>query len=340
MSAPAAAEAAEIKPLTARDFKTSQEVRWCPGCGDYAILNQFQKVLADLGEPRENHVLVSGIGCSSRFPYYVDTYGIHGIHGRAPAIATGIRALRPDLTVWVITGDGDGFSIGGNHLMHLMRRNVNVKVLLFNNRIYGLTKGQYSPTSEVGKRTKSSPGGSIEAPLDPLSIALTAGASFVARTIDRDGAHLYQTLSQAARHKGTAFVEIYQNCPVFNDGAFEPLTDKSRKAETVLYLEAGQPLLFGAEKERGIGLDRATLQPRVVPADDPSVLVMSEQAPVVAQLIAGLKHPEFPTPVGVFHAENRACYDEELGRRAGNGGRIATDSLQALLEAGDTWQVV
>jgi len=338
MNPPAVAEAVESKPLTAKDFKTSQEVRWCPGCGDYSILNQFQKVLADLGEPKENHVLVSGIGCSSRFPYYVDTYGIHSIHGRAPTIATGVKALRPGLTVWVITGDGDGFSIGGNHMMHLLRRNVNVKVLLFNNQIYGLTKGQYSPTSEVNKRTKSSPLGSIEAPLDPLNIALTSGASFVARTVDRDGAHLYKMLKRAAEHQGTAFVEIYQNCPVFNDGAFEHLTDKSRKAETVLYLEAGEPLVFGAERDKGITLDHA-LQPQIVAADDESVLVMNEQAPLVAQLIAELKHPDFPTPVGVFHAEERAVYEQELQARVGNDGRIPTDSLQSLLDAGDTWQV-
>lgn len=338
MNPPVSADVVDLGPLSAKDFKTSQEVRWCPGCGDYAILNQFQKVLADIGEPKENHVLVSGIGCSSRFPYYVDTYGIHSIHGRAPTIATGIKSLRPNLTVWVITGDGDGFSIGGNHLMHLLRRNVNVKVLLFNNQIYGLTKGQYSPTSEVNKRTKSSPLGSIEAPLDPLSIALTAGASFVARTLDRDGAHLYKTLRRAALHHGTAFVEIYQNCPVFNDGAFEHLTDKKRSPETVLYLEPGKPLRFGADLEQGIALD-STLQPQVVAGDNDSVLVMNEQAPLAAQLIAELKYPDFPTPVGVFHAEQRLTYEQALNSRLGNEGRIPTESLQALLDSGDTWEV-
>src|SRR6185503_13125338 len=238
----------ELPVLTPRDFASDQEIRWCPRCGDYSILAQMKKVLPKLGIPKEKIVFVSGIGCSSRFPYYLSTYGFHGIHGRAPAIATGLKITRPDLQVWVITGDGDGLSIGGNHLMHTIRRNVNLKIILFNNEIYGLTKGQYSPTSRQGTRTKSSPLGSIDNPLRPLSVAIGAEATFVARTIDVDINHLTETLKRAASHKGTAFVEIYQNCKIFNDGVFDYTTDKSVKADNALYLEHGKPLLFGKDR--------------------------------------------------------------------------------------------
>lgn len=324
--------------LTRADFKSNQEVRWCPGCGDYAILNQFQRVLAELDTPRENHVLVSGIGCSSRFPYYVDCYGIHSIHGRAPTIATGIKALRPELTVWVITGDGDGLSIGASHLIHALRRNVDIKILLFNNRVYGLTKGQYSPTSAAGTRTKSSPGGSIDQPLDPLRLALTAGASFVARSVDVDGNHLHQVLKRAAMHRGAAFVEILQNCPVFNDGVHAHLTDKAKKADNAIYLGHDRRLVFGADTEKGIALD-ARLQPEIVAGDDPRVLVMDESGPTLPYVIAGLHQPAFPTPLGVLRAEERSTYDGELNARLKDRGSIQRERLQGILESGATWRV-
>ncbi|MEE9212951.1 MAG: 2-oxoacid:ferredoxin oxidoreductase subunit beta, partial [Phycisphaeraceae bacterium] len=243
----------EVPILTAKDFASDQDVRWCPGCGDYAILNQMRKVCAKLGRRRENTVFVSGIGCSSRFPYYMDTYGFHSIHGRAPAIATGIKIANPDLDVWIVTGDGDGLSIGGNHLMHTLRRNVNVKILLFNNRIYGLTKGQYSPTSEEGKKTKSSPTGVIDMPVSPLSFALASEASFVARAIDVDK-NLPVILERAAQHKGSAFIEIYQDCNIFNHGAFEFATDRTTKEDHIVHLEHRKPLIFGKERNKGIRL--------------------------------------------------------------------------------------
>jgi 2-oxoglutarate ferredoxin oxidoreductase subunit beta len=249
--------------LTKKDFVSDQDVRWCPGCGDYAILAQVQKVLPELDVPRENFVFVSGIGCSSRFPYYVNTYGFHSIHGRAPAIASGLKMTRPELSVWIITGDGDALSIGGNHLIHILRRNLDVNILLFNNRIYGLTKGQYSPTSEVGKRTKSTPQGSVDHPFDPVQVAMGAGATFIARSIDVETRHLQDVIRAAHAHRGTSFVEILQNCNVFNDGAFEPLTDKKTKADHTIVLEQGAPLVFGPNRDRGIRLN-ATLGPEVV----------------------------------------------------------------------------
>ena len=245
--------------LNRKDFQTDQEVRWCPGCGDYAILAQVHKTLPELGIPRENFVFVSGIGCSSRFPYYTNTYGMHSIHGRAPTIATGIKVSRPDLSVWVVTGDGDALSIGGNHLIHVLRRNVDLKILMFNNRIYGLTKGQYSPTSEQGKRTKSSPMGSVDYPFNPISLALSAEATFVARGVDVDAKGMGAILERAARHKGSAFVEIYQNCNIFNDGAFAQLTEKETKADRVLELVHGTPMRFGKGREKGIMLDGGRL---------------------------------------------------------------------------------
>ncbi|WP_189972064.1 2-oxoacid:ferredoxin oxidoreductase subunit beta, partial [Streptomyces violascens] len=252
-------------PLTARDFKSDQEVRWCPGCGDYAVLAAVQGFMPELGLAKENIVFVSGIGCSSRFPYYMNTYGMHSIHGRAPAIATGLASSRRDLSVWVVTGDGDALSIGGNHLIHALRRNVNLKILLFNNRIYGLTKGQYSPTSELGKITKSTPMGSLDAPFNPVSLAIGAEASFVARTVDSDRKHLTEVLRQAAEHPGTALVEIYQNCNIFNDGAFEVLKDKDQAEEAVIRLEHGTPIRFGADRSKGVVRDPATGDLKVVP---------------------------------------------------------------------------
>src|SRR5580693_9437900 len=248
--------------LTAKDFAADQEIRWCPGCGDYSILAQVQKIMPTLGLPRENIVIISGIGCSSRFPYYMNTYGMHSIHGRATAIASGLKATRPELSVWIVTGDGDGLSIGGNHTIHLLRRNFDVNILLFNNQIYGLTKGQYSPTSEVDKVTKSTPMGSIDHPFNPLALAMGADATFIARTMDRDPKHLQQTLLRANQHKGSSFLEIYQNCNIFNDGAFEIFTEKSSKPVETLFLEQGKPLVFGAGQEKGIKLDG--LKPVVV----------------------------------------------------------------------------
>lgn len=247
-----------VKTYTKKDFTSDQAVRWCPGCGDYAVLAQTQKVFPDLGVDKENFVFISGIGCSSRFPYYMDTYGFHTIHGRASAIASGVKLANPDLSVWVVTGDGDGLSIGGNHTIHLLRRNLDINVMLFNNRIYGLTKGQYSPTSEVGKITKSTPMGSLDTPFNPLTLALGAGATFVSRTIDKQTKHMQAMIMRSHGHKGTSFMEIYQNCNIFNDGAFAQLTDKETKSDTVLLLENGEPMLFGAEKQKGVRLDGNT----------------------------------------------------------------------------------
>ena len=288
--------------LTRKDFTSDQDVRWCPGCGDYSILAQVQKIFPELGVPKEDVVFISGIGCSSRFPYYMNTYGFHSIHGRAPAIATGLKVSRPDLMVWVVTGDGDGLSIGGNHLMHALRRNVDLKILLFNNRIYGLTKGQYSPTSEIGKVTKSTPMGSTDHPLNPLMLALGVEATFVARTIDVEAKHQQEILKRAAEHKGATFVEILQNCNVFNDGAFSALTDRETKADTQLVLEHGKPMIFGKNKDRGIRLRGMT--PEVVTlgngisAND--LLVHDENDPTLGFLLSRLAPPAFPTPIGVL----------------------------------------
>src|SRR6266700_7710100 len=308
-----------LPTLSAKELASDQEVRWCPGCGDYSILAQMKKALAPLGVAREKMVFISGIGCSSRFPYYMNTYGFHTIHGRAPTFATGLKASRPDLQVWVITGDGDGLSIGGNHLIHAIRRNVDLKIILFNNEIYGLTKGQYSPTSRTGTRTKSSPLGSVEHPLRPLSLAIGAEATFVARTVDVDINHLTETLRRAAAHKGTAFIEIYQNCKIFNDGVFEYATDKSIKADNTLYLEHGKPLIFGKDRNKGIRLNG--LDPEVVSlgngitADD--LLIHDEKAeePSLAYLLSRMVYPRFPECVGVFRAVERPCYDDQLNRQ-------------------------
>ena len=299
------------EPQTRKDFSSDQDVRWCPGCGDYAILATVQGFLPELGVARENIVFVSGIGCSSRFPYYVETYGMHSIHGRAPAIATGLATSRPDLSVWVVTGDGDALSIGGNHLIHALRRNVNLKILLFNNQIYGLTKGQYSPTSEQGKITKSTPMGSLDRPFNPVSIALGAEATFVARSIDSDRAHLTSVLKAAADHPGTALVEIYQNCNIFNDGAFDMLKERDTRDGATLRLEKGQPLIFGAESEKGVKWDGGRLV--VCGADDPGVLVHDTDAadPTMAFALSRLTGDSAGvTPIGVFRDVDTPSYDE------------------------------
>ena len=322
--------------LTRKDFVPSAEVKWCPGCVDYSILNQVQKLLPTLGIPRENFAFVSGIGCSSRFPFYMETFGLHTIHGRAPAIATGLKLARPDLDVWVVTGDGDSLAIGGNHFMHALRRNVGLKVLLFNNRIYGLTKGQYSPTSELGKVTKSAPLGSIDYPVDPVTLALGAGATFIARAMGNDGPQLYDVLARAARHKGTALVEIYTNCVIFNDGAFDQYTEN--KAEAQLRMVHGQPLRFGKDGDKGIAIDQHG-RPIVVPGDAPNVLVHDEQSDVLAFLLARLSPPEFPQSFGVLRAVERDSYEALAHAQIAAAKAKRKADLQALLGSGETWEV-
>ena len=335
---------AALPTLTPKDLASDQEVRWCPGCGDYSILAQVKKAMAPLGIPREKMVFVSGIGCSSRFPYYMNTYGFHTIHGRAPTIATGLKACRPDLQVWVITGDGDGLSIGGNHLIHAIRRNVDLKVILFNNEIYGLTKGQYSPTSRIGTRTKSSPFGSIDNPLRPLSIAIGAEATFVARTLDVDVNHLTEVLRRASAHKGAAFIEIYQNCKIFNDDVFQYATDKSIKADNTLHLEHGKPLIFGKDRNKGIRLHG--LDPEVVnlgsgiSVDD--LLIHDERAeePSLAYLLSRMVYPRFPECVGIFRAVQRPTYDEVLNKQIEDVRKAkGPGKLEDLFASDDIWVV-
>jgi len=335
----------ELPVVTAADFATDQDVRWCPGCGDYAILAQMKKMLPSLGVPRQNTVFISGIGCSSRFPYYMNTYGIHSIHGRAPAFATGLKVARPELSVWVITGDGDGLSIGGNHLMHAIRRNLDINIILFNNRIYGLTKGQYSPTSPLGKKTKTSPMGAIDNPLHPLSIAIGCEATFVARSIDTHIKHLEVVLRRAALHRGTAFVEIYQNCNVFNDGAWAYANNRQTKFENTIELEHGAPLVFGKSGQKGIRLNG--LEPEVVELGtgiaENDLLVHDEQAaePSLAYLLSRLRHEDgFPEPIGVFRAVDSPRYDEELNRQVDAArAQQGTGDLTQLFNSGETWTV-
>ncbi len=334
-------------PLTAKDFQTDQEVRWCPGCGDYSILAQVQKVMPTLGIPRENIVIVSGIGCSSRFPYYMETYGMHSIHGRATAVASGLKATRPELSVWIVTGDGDSLSIGGNHTIHLLRRNFDVNIMMFNNQIYGLTKGQYSPTSEVQKVTKSTPFGSIDHPFNPLALAMGADATFIARTMDRDPKHLQESLLRSNAHKGSSFLEIYQNCNIFNDGAFEIFTDKASKPMETLFLEQGKPLVFGANKEKGIKLDG--FKPVVVDlaegdsADDcwihddhdfykAQILVRMFDDPNIAG--------HLPRPFGVFYETERACYEDQMQMQIDEViAKKGLGDLNKLLRGGETWTI-
>jgi 2-oxoglutarate ferredoxin oxidoreductase subunit beta len=333
--------------LGKKDFESDQEVRWCPGCGDYSVLANVQRLMPELDVPRENFVFVSGIGCSSRFPYYMNTYGFHTIHGRAPAFATGIKLSRPELSVWVITGDGDGLSIGGNHLLHAIRRNVDLQILLFNNRIYGLTKGQYSPTSRIGVKNKSVPMGVIDYPLEPVAFALGAGATFVARTVDVDAAGLQEVLRRAHAHRGTAFVEILQNCPVYNDGEWEAIEDKRTRVEAGLPLENGQPLVFGSKgRRRGIRIEHGA--PKVVPLrddEDPlaaDVTVHDErhESPAYAFALASMAPPDFPIPVGVLRAVERPSYERLLEQQIEAAVRQrGPGDLRALLHSGDTWTV-
>lgn len=334
--------------LTAKDFTTDQEVRWCPGCGDYSILAQVQKVFPTLGIPKENFVIISGIGCSSRFPYYMNTFGMHSIHGRATAIASGLKMTRPELSVWIVTGDGDSLSIGGNHTIHLLRRNIDVNVLLFNNQIYGLTKGQYSPTSELNKVTKSTPFGSLDHPFNPAALALGADATFVARSMDRDPKHLQQMLLRSHGHKGASFLEIYQNCNIFNDAAFEIFTEKGSKAAYTLMLEQGQPLLYGADKTLGIRMDG--YKPEMVDltegkysADD--LWVHDEQdfykAQILTRFFDDASMPvHFPRPFGVFYATERPAYDELMALQLEDA--LATKGpgdLDKLLQGKETWAI-
>ncbi|MFQ6604046.1 MAG: 2-oxoacid:ferredoxin oxidoreductase subunit beta [Fidelibacterota bacterium] len=329
--------------LSRADFASDQAVKWCPGCGDYAILAQTQKVFPDLGLEKEKFVFISGIGCSSRFPYYMNTYGFHTIHGRAAAIASGVKLANPDLSVWVVTGDGDGLSIGGNHTIHLMRRNLDLNVILFNNRIYGLTKGQYSPTSELGKVTKSTPMGSIDRPFNPAMLVLGADSSFVARTLDRDIKHMQAMIKRSYAHHGTSFLEVYQNCVIFNDKAFAPLTDKQTKQDHVLYVEHGQPLLFGPGNRKGIHLDGNT--PRIINLDDgkwsvDDVLVHDETDFVIASILSHLTYrPNFPTPVGVLYAVEAPVYEDMHMEQIAHAREKSSMTVQELMNSGDTWTV-
>ncbi len=340
-------EVTSAPALTAKDFATDQEVRWCPGCGDYSILAQVQKIMPTLGIPRENIAIISGIGCSSRFPYYMNTFGMHSIHGRATAIASGLKAARPELSVWIVSGDGDSLSIGGNHTIHLLRRNFDVNILMFNNQIYGLTKGQYSPTSEEKKITKSTPFGSIDHPFNPLALAMGADASFVARSMDRDPKHLQEMLIRSNKHKGASFLEIYQNCNIFNDGAFEVFTEKSSKAEEALFLTQGKPLVFGASQNKGIKLDG--FKPVVVNLEEGhsvnDLWIHDEhdfyKAQILVRMYDNPQHAEhLPRPFGVFYETERACYEdvmqlqiEEVIATKGKG------NLDKLLRGNEVWEI-
>lgn len=331
----------ENKEYTAKDFSSDQEVRWCPGCGDYSILKQVQSVMPLIGIPKENIVFISGIGCSSRFPYYMETFGMHSIHGRATAIASGLKAARPDLSVWIITGDGDSLSIGGNHLIHLLRRNFDTNILLFNNQIYGLTKGQYSPTSEKGKKTKSTPMGSIDHPFNPLALCMGADATFVARSMDRDPKHLREILIRSNEHKGTSLLEIYQNCNVFNDGAFFGMTDKATKMNQTLFLENGKPLVFGENKDKGIRLEG--FKPVIVSLNDFSLedlWVHDEADRVKAGLLTRFFDTDFPRPFGVFYCENRPTYEDALAKQIKDAIEVKDKGdLDFLLKGSNTWTI-
>lgn len=334
------------KKLTAKDYASDQDVKWCPGCGDYSILKQVQSVCAELALNKDETVFISGIGCSSRFPYYMDTYGMHSIHGRGPAFVTGLKTARPDLNVWMITGDGDSLSIGGNHFIHLLRRNVDVNVLLFNNQIYGLTKGQYSPTSEQGKVTKSTPYGSIDHPFNPLSLAKGADATFIARTMDRDPKHMRPVLLEAEKHKGTSLVEIYQNCNIFNDGAFFPFTEKATKSDTTIFIEHGEPLLFGANKEKAIILDG--FEPKVVnvnEVDESKIWIHDKHDRVKASMLVRFfddprEEGALPRPFGVFYQEERAVYEEGVVEQVQKHVDAKGEpNLDDLLEGPNTWTI-
>ena len=330
--------------LTKKDFVTSNDVRWCPGCGDYAILNAVQRTLPELGIPKEKYVVVSGIGCSSRFPYYMNTYGFHTIHGRAPTVATGVKVANPDLSVWMITGDGDGLSIGANHLLHLLRRNLDINVLLFNNRIYGLTKGQYSPTSEVGKRTKSTPAGSVDYPVNPLLFALGSEATFIARTTDTDQKHMVETFKAAQAHKGTSFVEVFQNCVIFNNKTFDPVTGRDVRNDQVMFLEEGKPLVYGEGGTKGIRLNGLNLETvdleEGASADDLAVHNPKDPNPAYATLLAQMTYPAFPTPLGIIRQlEGRETYEESVVGQIESAQSRGEGSLQELLTGNNSWVV-
>lgn len=331
--------------LTKKDFVTSNDVRWCPGCGDYAILNAVQRTLPELGIPREEFVVVSGIGCSSRFPYYMNTYGFHTIHGRAPTVATGVKVANPDLSVWMITGDGDGLSIGANHLLHLLRRNLDINVLLFNNRIYGLTKGQYSPTSEVGKKTKSTPAGSVDYPVNPLLFALGSEATFIARTTDTDQKHMVETFKAAQAHKGTSFVEVFQNCVIFNNKTFDPVTGRDVKNDQVMVLEEGKPLVYGEDGSKGIKLNGLNLESVDLGEDGASedeLLIHNptDPNPAYATLLAQMAYPAFPTPIGILrHLEGRETYEDSVVQQIQSSQVDGEGSLQELLTGKNSWVV-
>lgn len=328
-----------LPKLTRKDFVPANEVRWCPGCGDYSILNSLQRVFPELGVKRENFVIVSGIGCSSRFPFYMNTYGFHTIHGRAPTVATGVKIANPELSVWVVTGDGDGLSIGGNHLLHLLRRNININVLLFNNRIYGLTKGQYSPTSLVGTKTKTSPTGSLEQPLNPALFALGAEATFIARTADNNPKHMVEVFKAAHEHPGVSFIEIFQNCVIFNDATWDPIYGKENRDDNMLFLESGKPLLFGKDKSKGIRLNGLT--PEVVPADAEGVLVHQSDhpSPLYAQMLASLHQPAFPMPVGVLRAVTTPTFESLVEQQMDTAAQHGPGTWHELLYGNATWTV-
>lgn len=335
-----------VAKLTAKDFSSDIDVKWCPGCGDYSILAQVQRTSPDFGEKIENIVWVSGIGCSSRFPYYMNTYGIHSIHGRAAAVATGVKLANPKLQVWVATGDGDSLSIGGNHFIHACRKNVNIKILLFNNRIYGLTKGQYSPTSEKGKVTKSSPYGTVDFPFNAIKVATGSGATFVARSLDRDPKHMQEMITRASKHNGLAFTEVYQNCPIFNDGAFELLTDKETKSDNVLVLEHGKPLLFGANKEKGIKLDGLNpviidLNDGVHTIDDVWIHDETDENPTRVFLLARFTDmPGYPTPIGVFRQFDKPTYDQDYHNQIDQvKAKKGVGTYETLMNTPNTWEV-
>jgi 2-oxoglutarate/2-oxoacid ferredoxin oxidoreductase subunit beta len=334
-----------IEVLSRKDFVSDQEVRWCPGCGDYSILAQTQRVMPELGIPRENIVFISGIGCSSRLPYYMNTYGFHSIHGRAPTIATGLKASRPELSVWVVTGDGDALSIGGNHILHVIRRNVDLQIILHNNEIYGLTKGQYSPTSPLSKVTYSSPMGSIDWPLRPLAVALGAEGTFVARSLDADPHHMVEMLERAAKHHGASFVEIYQNCNIYNDGAFEDFTAKEVRADRMLFLRHGEPMIFGKNNDKGIRI--SGLKPEVVELGkdgitEKDILVHDEttEDPTIAFMLTRMDYPEFPVPVGVIRAVQRPTYNDLLEQQITKAIETQGEAdINALFRQGDIWEV-
>jgi 2-oxoglutarate/2-oxoacid ferredoxin oxidoreductase subunit beta len=331
-------------PHSREDFISDQQVRWCPGCGDYAILATMQRTLAKVDFPKEKYVFVSGIGCSSRFPYYMNAYGFHTIHGRAPTIATGLRCVNPDLSIWVITGDGDGLSIGGNHLIHCMRRNVNINILLVNNKIYGLTKGQYSPTADIGKVTKSSPSGSIDYPINALCIAIASEATFIARTLDTVPSHMAYVLDRAMKHKGISFVEIYQNCIIFNDKIFDPVIGRDNRDERMVYLEHGKPLIFGKKKDKAIKIKR--LRPKVVKVSDlapnEELLVHNEHDPEPnhAYLLTQMDYPELPVPFGVFRDIEKPTYDDMMDQQVKDAiSKNKKGTLRDLIHGGQTWTV-